>query len=255
MYYMSHNIISPVNKQKISKDYTDDFKSFMQNIESCQKNMKSRTIININGQVMEPVGDAELETEFIQTTTDNTTISTTSQNQLNEDDLVIYKRDFMILNIFDPNKNIISNDDKNFGDKTKYITFGVYALAIGAITKVMTLKIPLYSEVAILDMYESTLNPYDIINFTYQYQTSKNRTLVLKRSNAIIAIPRRDFLNNLDLMQTPRPDNLLSTDINYDEMTVPMELMELAILIRSNNYISNINRETLLEFALNITIF
>ena len=258
----------------------------MQNIAICQnvhsKSKKSsRDITNINGQVTAHVGDAELETEFNQNTTDTTepndttdttepndttdttepsdtinTTNTTTLAPISIENLIIYKRDFIILHVFESGGTTTDNDVENIRDRTNYTTYCVYALLyIGAFTQVMTLNIPRYSEIAILDMYESSLNPYDVINIAYQYQTSRSRTTILKRSNNSITIPRRDFLNNLDLMQIPSPDNLLSTDVNYDEITVPAELIDLAILIRSNNYISNVNRDKLLEFAMNITIF
>jgi hypothetical protein len=256
---------------KTSNDeISDKFKKFTESLIANRHDNKvihesSRDIVNLNGLVIAHVGDVDLEAEYANSTTippdpTNTTSSTSSTsstalNFLDGQDLIIYKRDFMILHVFNTNMSTTGYDVELTRDRTKYTTYGVYAMSVGALTQVVTMNIPLYSEIPILDLYDSMLNPYDVVNLAYQYQTSRNRTLILKKSYNVITNPHRDFLINLNLITTPRPDILSSTDINYNNSEIPLELIDLAILIRSNKYISRVSRDLLLNFALNITIF
>lgn len=223
-------IMQKTKKEKIKIKIHDTAKRLL---EVCHNNNQKEFDTNVNDRALEPpIGDNFLE-NIIQIGEPTHVIDSTEASHL-----LRYKRDYIIIDI--------NNDVNNI---TQYC---VFAVSYGADTRVINLIRKKYMDLPIISYYKTNVNPSDIVEQTYQYETGKARSVFLKKNIQYINNPTKQYFININLNDTPRPDLLFNGTFLAN---VPSELINLAIIVKNKQYISSATYLDLVQTVDYLTIF
>jgi len=136
---------------------------------------------------------------------------------------------------------------------TDVIRYSVYALLFNNSTSVMDVIYKKNMDIPIIIYSITDLDPTDLINDVYFYQTQRNRSLKLKSVATQQNNPNR--LISLSILQLPdkRPDLYFTNDILVQ--TADDSLIELQVIIRNYAYISETPNEDLLKMIVTMISF
>ena len=136
---------------------------------------------------------------------------------------------------------------------TDVIRYSVYALLFNNSTSVMDVIYKKNMDIPIIIYSITDLDPTDLINDVYFYQTQRNRSLKLKSVATQQNNPNR--LISLSILQLPdkRPDLYFTNDILVQ--TADDSLIELQVIIRNHAYISETPNEDLLKMIVTMISF
>lgn len=172
-------------------------------------------------------------------------------NETKIEKLLVFKRDFITLCITDSKSDIIQ--------------YNAYAISDGRYTRIIILIKKCYLECPIITYYETTEDPYDIIEMLYISIMGRSRTPFQKGTQTIITSPKKPFIKKVNTKKNPRLDLEFKLDIDLDftnicnndslKLGVPQELNDLEILIKNRQYISDASHEQLLQAIDYLTIF
>lgn len=170
--------------------------------------------------------------------------------------------------IFSLGEGQINSDIINLGMprlKKDYITFitnslssdvikySVYALLFNSSTSVMDVIYKKNMDIPTIIYSTTNMDPTDLIDDVYFYQTQRSRSLNLKNIATQQNNPNR--LIPLSILQLPdkRPDLYFTNDILVQ--TADDSLIELQVIIRNNAYVSETPNEDLLKMIITMISF
>jgi hypothetical protein len=180
-----------------------------------------------------PIGDVSLEL----------IIFSFGEGQINSDVVDIgmprLKKDYVTFII-----NSLSSD---------VVKYSVYALLFNNSTSVMDVIYKRNMDIPTIIYSTTNLDPTDLINDVYYYQTHRPRSLKLKSIATQQNNPNR--LIPLSILQLPdkRPDLYFTNDILVQ--TADDSLIELQVIIRNHAYVSETPNEDLLKMIITMISF
>ncbi|VBB18503.1 hypothetical protein YASMINEVIRUS_966 [Yasminevirus sp. GU-2018] len=193
-----------------------------------------------------PFGDFLMES-LVQIGVPNFPIDSTETSKL-----LGYKRDFVVLDI-SSNSMFDRQYAKEFGGEYQNITqYNVYAVTYGSDTRVINLIRKKELDLPIIMYYKTNNDPSQVVEQVYQYEKERARSIFLKKNVQYINNPTKQYVANLNLINSPRPDLLFNGAVVAN---VPSELIELSLIIKTKRYISSASHEDLLRTVDYLTIF
>lgn len=134
---------------------------------------------------------------------------------------------------------IILHDDPNIRE------YSVFAFFDSIITYVLTYTLSNYSDLPLIELYESNKNPSDIINQVHKFQLFRDRSIFIKKRN------KRTIVNNLDEINPLIHAIIASGNLeNIDPV-----LFNLLVVVANNDYISSIPQLQLLQIVTDMISF
>lgn len=213
--HIHKQIINDEKKEKPNQIV--DFLNFYYQQESKIETKKERIIL-------EEIGDTYLESII---DVDVPNFSITNEAEINK---FRVKKDYVIMKFNCP--------------KNEITEYHMYALGIGAVTYSIVLIRKRFLDTPIIEYSETQQDPTSLIDSVYFYQKQISRTIFMKRVAKTIDNDEKG-IEIIDYLQNPRPDLNFNTTIKLEE--VDQNILQLDIIIKNMDYISNTPNELLLK--------